>query len=104
MFTVTQAPAQGALKPALSLARRSWAREGALLLIKSGEDAERLPFDAADIADEMTALLAEGVGPKRAATLLARLRAGNLRAIDGGGEASPGKQPGLYLVRDARSR
>ena len=104
MATVQRAPIQDTPKAPLSPARRRWVREGALIMIKSGERVERLPFPADElqqIADERIALLAEGVGPARAAVLLARLRAGDLRAIDGGGERShgDGQRPILFLVR-----
>jgi hypothetical protein len=101
--TVLNASAADATKPALHPAYLAWIHEGALLMIKSGEPADRLPFkgdDLAAITGEMAALKAEGVGPERAAVLLARLKAGGLRAIDGGGEGAPdGQRPLLALVR-----
>lgn len=107
MPTLHKASPVDAPKAPVSAARRRWDREGALILIISGDPAERLPIPADEverIAAEMESLRAQGVGERRAATLLARLRAGDLHAIDGGGEASPGRRPGLRLVSDARPR
>lgn len=76
-------------------------REAALLMIRHGEEAHRLPFPVAEldeIACEMDALRAQGVGPRRAGVLLARLNAGDLRAIDGGGESVTSPRPSLRLV------
>jgi hypothetical protein len=71
-------------------------------MIGSGHAADRLPppfGEVAGIAAEMSALHAEGVGPKRAEVLLARLKAGReFRAIPGGGETTDTLRAVLRLV------
>lgn len=104
MNTVAEVSFEDATKPALSPARRRWVREGALLMIWNGADTGSIPFHGDErelIAGEMDALRAEGVGPKRAERMHARLKAG-LYAIEGGGESAPrtdSRRPLLALVR-----
>ena len=107
MPNLQEASPVGTPKPPVSLAYRSRIREGALIFIWSGTAAGDLPFTGDErelIANEMSALRAQGVGPKCAEKLLARLKAGDLHAIAGGGETSPGKRPDLRLVSGDRSR
>lgn len=108
MPNLQEASPVGTPKPPISLAYRRLIREGALIFIWNGTPGGSLPISdagqAALIADEMTALGAQGIGSKRAEKMLALLKAGGLHAIDCGGEASPGRRPDLRLVSDGRSR
>lgn len=76
-------------------------REGALIFICNGTAAWDLPFTGSEralIAGEMAELRARGIGPKRAERMLARLKAGGLHSIEGGGESVPAPRPALRLV------
>ena len=97
---LAETPAEGA-KPAPHPAWLRQVREGALICIMNGVDpADWLPADLRDeAAAELSALRAQGVGPKRAAVLHDRLKIGReFRAIDGGGETTDTLRAVLRLV------
>ena len=109
MQTLAEAPTTGTTNPALHPSYLSWAREGALILIKDGTEVDSLSRlaegDRENIADAIEALRAEGVGPRQAETLLARLKKPGLRVIPGGGEPpeTPAR-PALLLLTLAGAR
>ena len=103
MLKLAEVPVQGTPNAALSPGEQRWAREGALMSIRDGDDITRWLSDETDralVAKAIAELKAEGVSPQQAANLLTRLRGGNgLRVISGGGERpETATRPVLRLV------
>ena len=105
MTTLAAPPATGTRNAALN-ARQRRIREGALILIRSGEPADSLPLDpesVAEIAADIAWLRAQGVGPARAEVLYSHHMAGrSFRVISGGGETTDAPRPALRVLAGAR--
>ena len=103
MPKVSNKPVQGTDKPALHPVYLRQCRTFALLAIIDGlpdADVKYLPADKIEhITDELDALKAQGVGPKRAEILLKRLKDGReFQVIPGGGETVETLRAVLSLV------